>query len=113
MIIDKDYYEILGIKRNTSIEELKKAFRKKVKQFHPDASRENTSEEFKKILEAYQTLLEYKQNNLIIEEDMDDIMDEDFGYFSDEDIENYVIDIYRKVLVIKLGNYAKKRAMEQ
>lgn len=53
----KDYYEVLGVKKDASKEELKKAYRKLVKKYHPDVNKEADSEEkFKEIQEAYETL---------------------------------------------------------
>ena len=49
------YYECLGIKKNASKDEIKKAFRKLSLQFHPDRPNGN-SEKFKQINEAYETL---------------------------------------------------------
>lgn len=54
----RDYYDILGVNRNASEDEIKKAFRKKAKQFHPDANPDNPSAEarFKELNEAYEVL---------------------------------------------------------
>ncbi|MBN1855355.1 MAG: molecular chaperone DnaJ [Dehalococcoidia bacterium] len=57
MNISEDYYEILGISRNASGEEVKKAFRKLAFQYHPDRNHEPEAEtRFKQINEAYQCL---------------------------------------------------------
>ncbi|CAK6691279.1 DnaJ C-terminal domain-containing protein [Synechococcus sp. CBW1107] len=53
----KDYYETLGIERGASEEEIKKAYRRLARQYHPDISKEVGAEErFKEISEANQTL---------------------------------------------------------
>jgi curved DNA-binding protein len=53
----KDYYAALGVKRDASADEIKKAYRKLAQKHHPDVSKEKGSEErFKEIGEAYQTL---------------------------------------------------------
>ena len=53
----RDYYDILGVSRNASEDDLKKAFRKLAFQYHPDRNKEASAEEkFKEINEAYQVL---------------------------------------------------------
>ena len=54
----KNYYDILGVDKNASIDEIKKAYRKLAKQFHPDANPGNNQAEnkFKDINEAYEVL---------------------------------------------------------
>ncbi len=53
-----DYYELMGIPRQASREEIRKAFRKLARQFHPDlaANKSVAEERFKKINEAYEVL---------------------------------------------------------
>lgn len=55
---DKDYYQILGIKPNATAEEIKQAYRKLVKKFHPDKNEGDKffEEYFKLIQEAYEVL---------------------------------------------------------
>lgn len=54
----KDYYTILGISRGASDEEVKKAFRKLARQYHPDVAKDKkvAEEKFKEINEAYEVL---------------------------------------------------------
>jgi molecular chaperone DnaJ len=59
---NRDYYEILGVPRTASGEEIKKAFRKLAFQYHPDHNEEASSEEkFKEINEAYEVLSDAKK----------------------------------------------------
>jgi molecular chaperone DnaJ len=54
----RDYYEILGVSKQASSAEIKKAFRTKAKQLHPDQNRDNPNAEkqFKEVAEAYEIL---------------------------------------------------------
>lgn len=53
----RDYYEVLGLSKGASKDEIKKAYRKLSKKYHPDINKEaNASEKFKEISEAYETL---------------------------------------------------------
>jgi len=54
----RDYYEVLGVSKQASADELKKAFRKMARQYHPDANpdKKDTEEKFKEIAEAYEVL---------------------------------------------------------
>jgi curved DNA-binding protein len=53
----KDYYAILGLASTASDEEIKRAYRKLARKYHPDVSKESGAEEkFKEVAEAYQTL---------------------------------------------------------
>jgi curved DNA-binding protein len=53
----RDYYEILGVTRGADADEVKRAYRKMARKFHPDVSKErNAEEKFKEVQEAYEVL---------------------------------------------------------
>ncbi len=53
----RDYYEVLGVAKGASKDEIKKAYRRMARQFHPDVSKEASAEaKFKEINEAYEIL---------------------------------------------------------
>ena len=59
MATKRDYYEVLGVNKNATDEELKKAYRKLAKKYHPDANPDNKKEaeaKFKEVNEAYENL---------------------------------------------------------
>lgn len=61
----KDYYDILGIKKGASDEDIKKAYRKQALRYHPDKNKSPGAEEkFKEIAEAYDVLSDPKKKDI-------------------------------------------------
>ena len=54
----RDYYDVLGVSKTSTADEIKKAYRKLARQYHPDVNKDNpdAAEKFKECSEAYSVL---------------------------------------------------------
>ncbi|RJX22856.1 MAG: molecular chaperone DnaJ [Ammonifex sp.] len=62
----RDYYEVLGVGKNATQEDIKKAYRKLARQYHPDANADNkeaAAEKFREITEAYAVLSDQEKRS--------------------------------------------------
>jgi len=62
----RDFYEVLGVERSTTLDDIKKAYRKLALQYHPDRNPSNVEaeERFKEATEAYEILSEPEKRQL-------------------------------------------------
>src|SRR5918996_4837589 len=61
----RDYYELLGVQRSADDAELKRAFRRKARELHPDVSEEPEAEaRFREVVEAYEVLSKSETRHL-------------------------------------------------
>ena len=76
----RDYYEVLGVDRNASDEDIKKAFRKCAMQYHPDRNHEpDAADKFKEVNEAYQVLSDPEKRSAYDRYGMAGVGDNPFG----------------------------------
>lgn len=60
----RDYYKILGVARDAKVDEIKRAYRKLARKYHPDVSKEPQAEErFKEVQEAYEVLKDQEKRS--------------------------------------------------
>ena len=61
----RDYYDVLGLKKGASEDEIRKAYRSLAKKYHPDVSSEPDAEsKFKEVQEAYDTLSDSEKRQM-------------------------------------------------
>jgi len=80
--MSKDFYKILGVKRDASQDEIKRSYRKLALKFHPDKNKD-TEKKFKEITEAYNTLSSEKKRAEYDRPSGQQNFEDIFGGFSD------------------------------
>ena len=75
MVSKKDYYELLGVQRKASLKDIRQAYRRLARKYHPDLNPGDKSaeEKFKQIQEAYEVLSDSKKRQMY----------DQFGFYSD------------------------------
>ena len=68
----RDYYDVLGVNKSASKDEIKKAYRKLALKYHPDKTKgdKSSEEKFKEASEAYHVLSDEKEKPIMINLDM-------------------------------------------
>lgn len=65
MVTKRDFYDVLGVSKNASAVEIKRAYRKLALQYHPDRNKaQDASEKFKEVNEAYEVLSDSKKKQV-------------------------------------------------
>src|SRR5687768_15680357 len=65
MAVKRDYYEVLGVARDASEDDVRRAFRRLARQYHPDVNREDGADaRFKEVNEAYEVLSDREKRQI-------------------------------------------------
>jgi len=103
---ERDYYEILGLKRDATPEDIRKAYRKLAMKYHPDKNPGNkkAEERFKEISNSYEVLKDPEKRRMYDQRGMDGLHDMGFeGFTSTEDIFSHFQDIFGDIFVRRPG----------
>ena len=93
----RDYYEILGVEKNASVDDVKKSYRKLAMQYHPDKNPDNkeAEEKFKEATEAYEVLSDGDKRARYDRFGHQGVRQNDYGHYQNtEDIFSHFSDIF-------------------
>lgn len=101
----RDYYEILGVDKTSSADEIKKAYRKKAMQYHPDRNPGNAEAEsnFKEAAEAYDVLRDEEKRARYDRFGHAGVSGNQGGFSSNEDIFSHFGDIFGDLFGFSMG----------
>ncbi len=114
MTTKRDYYDILGINRNVSNDELKAAYRKLALKFHPDRNPDNKSaeEKFKEAAEAYDVLRDPQKRGIYDQYGHQGLEGSGFsGFGGFDDIFSSFGDIFEDFFGFRTGRETRSRSM--
>ena len=114
MTTKRDYYEILGVNRDVSNDELKGAYRKLALKFHPDRNPDNKSaeEKFKEAAEAYDVLRDPQKRNMYDQYGHQGLEGSGFsGFGGFDDIFSSFGDIFEDFFGFRTGRQTRSRSM--
>ena len=97
---ERDYYEVLGVSKDATPEDIKKAYRKLAMKYHPDKNPGNkvAEEKFKEISNAYEVLSDPEKKRIYDQQGMEGVHDMGFqGFTSNDDIFSHFSDIFGDV----------------
>lgn len=115
MTIKSDYYEILGVDRNASDEEIKKSYRKLAMQYHPDRNPGNREAEemFKEASEAYEVLSDQQKRDIYNRYGHDGLTGAGYRGFSGfDDIFSSFGDIFGDIFGFSTGHSRSRTAAQ-
>ncbi len=96
--MEKDYYAILGVNKNASFEEIKKAYRKMALKYHPDRNPDDpyAEEKFKEVSEAYSVLSDPEKREIYDRYGYDGLKGRGYNFNFDESVFSDFSDIFNQ-----------------
>jgi molecular chaperone DnaJ len=107
----RDYYQILGVEKNASLEDIKKAYRKLAMQYHPDRNPGNkeAEEKFKEAAEAYEVLSNHEKRSKYDQFGPEGLQGTGFHHYENvDDIFENFSDIFEGLFGGQMGGRARK-----